>query len=297
MSGVETLDKLARDLALPEDVGLSLLDTRFLKYFAERPGSFFYSASGFDPVGIALYEKDIQDFYDSRFSRMTGGLPSGRIRFEDEGFMMRDYARNADIPVVYDNGAASPITSVGFFKVLEYDLRRAAKLADDAAAAYGLSSGKRKAKLGLGGYVGVFLCSVAASVGALFGAYSLMWDKIEDKMSDMETRMYVAEGHLRTLLTVQRNTDGSARLSPEVAALVSYVKNELEVTTRAQLDAYFSVRYVDNKPVFNEDLESFLVALEARADHDLAGLVERIKNDEELRRQLIDTLVDAIMDD
>lgn len=165
------------------------------------------------------------------------------------------------------------------------------KLAEDAASDYELKKmmKRRSSRLGLRGYVGVGLATLIGTAGALFGAYNLIESEVDRRVESYGVRF---QSNIHDYFV-----DGSGDPSPEMQALLDHLKDEIDSSTEEGIKAYFKVEYVDGKPVFNEDIERFLIAARQRADHDLSGFIEKLKNDDELRDRLVRSFVDALLDD
>jgi len=198
----ETLEELAKVHHLPSDEELALdaQETLFYAHFRDNPGGYFAlidkeghlmvddsGAPIFDPVALKAYEQDLQQMYDKIFRERTSAKPRRRFKFNDLGLKLAEVCIEHPMPIVETIPSHINEESNHFpFKIaraLSYDLRYAAKLAQNDAQEYKrlVALQKPKFRTSTSGAIALSLSMMAASFAGAFLGMGLAVDQGIDR--------------------------------------------------------------------------------------------------------------------
>jgi cytochrome P450 len=184
-----SIEELAKVLYLPSDEELAIdaQETYFHAHFSDNPGTYFALADEdghlkvdeagnpiFDPVAIKAYERDLQQIYDKVFRESAKAKPRRKLRFNDLGLKLTEVCTLHPMPVVKKAPSKLIDESNRFpFEIarsLLYDLRYAAKLAQNDAQEYNRLAALQNSRVGIS-YLGATALTLSMMAASFFGAY------------------------------------------------------------------------------------------------------------------------------
>lgn len=267
---MHTLEKRV-DVPSLSDLDVSLHNSKFLRYFDDKPDALFVEQDRVDPVARVLLERDLQDAYDAQFRRVAGVLPSRRIQYDEPGLALTDYCRTHALPVLYEDQTPSPKIHSGVFMNLEQDLQRVVLWATDDARDHVRARPKKNVWRKYAGLLGVNLLATGALLFAahLYVVNTYLSVRYEDGKPTLHPQMedvaYVIERRTRDSVRSEMDSylgtheDGNGiQVSPRVRPFVDAIKQELLSSTREELSHYFSVREQHGHQRLHPELEPLL---------------------------------------
>jgi len=187
--GLKSLEEMARLQGLPtvEALGLEAMETDLYLHYKQHPGEYLVLADAdgfalldrqgdpfFDKEGLDAYHRDIQGIYDIVFEERTGERPERNLSYSEVGFRLVETCIDNPLPVISripaDIKDESDLFPIDIARALVYDMRYAAKLAEDDAKEYLKKPKMVRTKVSLAGAAALSVSMMLASfIGTFFG--------------------------------------------------------------------------------------------------------------------------------
>lgn len=295
---------------------LDSYDNPFIKYFEANPG-FFLRDGEADSVVAALYERVIQEVYDSQFDKR----PDKLLKFDNPNLSLFEYCKShPNVPMASENEHGSTIISAGPLSAFRDDIVRAMYLGRiDSESTKTSSEGRglsfwQSVKL-LGAYtVLISSLAVAGFYVAVDNLRSTIKSDIEKEVSayldvhdedgervlhpQVEELSDVIEERSRNAVRDEISSFYSDGVpSDDLKLIVDYIKSEVSASSEESIRDFFNYETDAEGNIVNEDLNDFFTYLDAHLESRADDFIERFKNDQEFRDKLIDSLAKSLLGD